>query len=683
MKSYPHVFEPIVLGRTRFKNRIFAAPLGLEYYPGDNCHPGDDFIAFYERKAQGGAATVCVGSVMADNARGAVGATVRLDDPKALSPHFRLTQCISRHGAVADAELQHCGANAYFSMLGLGNDIYGAYDCVNGMGMEIPGMPEDVILETISKFGDAAMTAKHCGYGMVTVHAGHGWLLNQFLGPGNNRKDRWGGSMENRARIVNAIAADIRKKCGRDFPVCVRISASEIFEGGYGVDYGVEIAKQLDGNYDLINVSVGAHEAPDVFTDTHPSLFLPDGCNVRYAAEVKKAVRYSRISAVGAIAEPELMEEIIASGKADVVAVCRELMADPDMPKKAELGKAGEIRKCVRCFECFSHAFTHLTHCCAVNPEIGFERELRYYEHGAPVKKKVLVAGGGVAGMQAALTCAERGHTVILAEKSGELGGALLCERDVPFKQNLQRYLRQQAERIGKSGIDLRLNTEASPELCRELEPDVIIAALGSRPIVPDFLPGYDGENVLTAERAFLHPEETGENVLILGGGLSGAELAIYLSGLGKRASVMEMADSLNFSGNVVHSMAVKKEIARLGIGVHTSVRAVELRPDGVVGESVGGRYSPPEPCGTLKQGMLQSVINVSGTSDAGPEGERRLYPADTVVIALGQRPEREAADALRGCAPELYCIGDCVEPKNVYAANSVAFTIARDIGKY
>jgi len=209
--KFEHLFSPITLGGTRFRNRIFAAPIGLEYYPAGNLHPGDDFIAFYERKAQGGAATVSIGSAAADDARGSVGPTVRMDDPSALAPHYRLAQCISRHGAVADIELIHSGANAYYSKLGLGNDIYGAYDCINGLGMEIPGMPEEIILETIAKFGDAAQTAKHCGYGMVTIHAGHGWLFNQFLGPQNNRADRWGGSMENRARFVNAICETFRE----------------------------------------------------------------------------------------------------------------------------------------------------------------------------------------------------------------------------------------------------------------------------------------------------------------------------------------------------------------------------------------------------------------------------------------------------------------------------------------
>jgi hypothetical protein len=422
--------------------------------------------------------------------------------------------------------------------------------------MDVPEMPEEIILETIGKFADAAQTARHCGYGMVTVHAGHGWLLNQFLGPQNNRRDKWGGSMENRARFVVAIVENIKKKCGQGFPVCVRISGSEIFEGGYDIDYGKAIACQLDGHCDLINVSVGAHEAPTVFTNTHPSMFLEDGVNVKYAAEIKKAVRHTKIAAVGALAEPALMEEIIASGKADVVMLCRQLMADPDTPVKAQAGREREIRKCIRCFECFSSHFMRLTSVCAINPEIGFERETKYADPAARCRKKVLVAGGGVAGMQAALTAAGRGHAVVLCEKSGMLGGALRCERKVPFKQNLQKYLDQQSDLIESSDIDLRLHTEVTPALAQALRPDVIIAAFGARPLVPS-IPGIDGKNVLSAEYAFLHAEETGQKVVILGGGLSGLELAIYLSGLGKKVTVMEMANALklfrqcrSFDGN-------------------------------------------------------------------------------------------------------------------------------------
>ena len=680
--KYRNLYSPITLAGTQFRNRIFASPIGLEYYPDERLHPGDDFIAFFERKAQGGAATVSVGSAMADDARGAVGPTIRFDDPTALSPLYRLSQCISRHGAVADVELQHCGSNSYYSKLGLGNEIYGAYAITNSLGMDVPEMPEEIIIETIGKFGDAAQTAKHCGFGMVTVHAGHGWLFNQFLGPGNNRNDKWGGSLGNRARFVNAIAEDIKRKCGKSFPVCVRISGSEIFEGGYDIDYGVEIAKQLDGNIDLLNVSVGAHEAPSVFTVMSPSMFLEDGANVKYAAEVKKVMKHTKVAAVGALAEPELLEEIVASGKADVVMLCRQLMADPDTPVKGRCGMEDEVRKCIRCFTCFSGHFTKLSSYCAINPEIGFERETKYADPVAKHSKRVLIAGGGVAGMQAALTASQRGHEVILCEKTGVLGGTLRCESSVPFKQNLQQYLDLQERLIRKSSIDLRINTEVTPELASSLAPDVIIAALGAKPAVPP-IPGIDGKNVLLAEYAYMHASEVGEKVMILGGGLSGIELAIYLAGLGRKVSIMEMANSLNFSGNIIHSMAVYPELSKYGIDVITSTRAVEITAKGVQGMYAGDEYSLPGPCETLKKGMLESVITAASLNRDEKIGEKKLYEADTVICALGQTPLREEANALRFCAPHFFDVGDCVEPGNIYAANSTAYTIARDIGRY
>ena len=682
MEKYDNLFSPILLANTQFRNRIFAAPIGLEYYFSERHHPGDDFIAFYERKAEGGVATVSIGSAMADNARGAIGPTVRLDDPTALAPHYRLAQCISRHGAVADIELQHCGANAYHSKLGLGNEIYGAIPTTNALGMDVPAMPEEIIVETIEKFGDAAQTAQHCGYGMVTVHAGHGWLLNQFMSPENNRKDQWGGTIENRTRMVKAIADNIKRKCGRGFPVCVRISGTEIFEGGYDIDYGIEIARQLDGYYDLINVSVGAHEVPSVFTHTHPSMFLEDGVNVKYAAAVKKAVKQSKIAAVGAIAEPELMEDILASGKADVIMLGRQLMADPDTAFKAQTGREKEIRKCMRCFECFSGHFMRLSSYCAINPEIGFEREIKYAVPITQHKKKVLVAGGGVGGMQAALTAAERGHDVILCEQTDLLGGTLRCERRVPFKQNLQYYLDHQSNLIKRSKIDLRMETAVTPEIAADIKPDVIIAALGARPIKPK-IRGIDGKNVLGAEHAYLQAEEVGHKVMILGGGLSGIELAIYLSGLGREVTIMEMADRLNFSGNVVHSMAVNNEITRQGITVLTSTKAVEISADGVTGEYVGGAYSPAPVCDTIRKGMLNSVIVGSKLDTAAEVGDKKTYAADTVIYAIGQIPLRDEAVALSRCAPLFFQLGDCLEPRNIYAATSTAYTIARDIGKY
>jgi len=254
---YPHLFSPIRLGDTVFRNRYFAAPVGYEYLSCKN-YPLEETIAFYERKATGGAATVNVGSAVADSKRGRIGiSNLPMDDPESLPPIYRLASAINRHGAVAAIELQHCGPNAYICALE-GHQIYGAVDGVNPLGQLVPAMPEEVIEETVEAFGNAAAYAKFCGFGLVTIHAGHGWLINQFLDPKvNDRKDRWGGSLENRCRFLQAIVERIKYKCGRHFPLEIRISGSMCHESGYGIDEGVAIAMQFDGKVDLIHVSAG------------------------------------------------------------------------------------------------------------------------------------------------------------------------------------------------------------------------------------------------------------------------------------------------------------------------------------------------------------------------------------------------------------------------------------------
>jgi flavanone/flavanol-cleaving reductase len=674
--KYPHLFSPIRLGDTVFRNRYFAAPVGYEYLSCKN-HPLEETVAFYERKAVGGAATVNYGSAAVDSKRGVIGwCNPYLDDPTAVAPLYRLASAINRHGAVAAIELSHFGANSYICAA-RGNQIYGAVDGLNALGQFVPAMPEEVIEETVEAFGNAAAFAKFCGFGLVTIHAGHGWLLNQFLDPNvNHRKDRWGGSIENRCRFLLAIVERIKQKCGRGYPVDVRISGATCYEGGYGIDEGVAIAKQLDGKVDLIHVSAGSHEVAEVFTVTHPSMFLPDGVNVTYAAEIKKHVK-TPVATVGALGDPELMEEIIASGKADVVLAARAMMADPDLPKKARAGKADEIRPCIRCFECFAGITRHRQYRCAVNPEIGFEQDSR---HALPAAapKTVLIAGGGVAGMQAALTASERGHKVILCEKTGRLGGALRCEEEVPFKKLLSSYLDYQARMISRAPIDVRLSTAVTPEVAKAAGADVVVAALGSRPCIPK-VPGVEGENVLGAEEAYLHPEKAGESVLILGGGLVGIELAIYLAVLGRRVTIMEMMETLSDGGNPVHGLALINEIKRYQIQILTSTRAIEIGEKGVVGEHVGSAYTLP-PCPTVQAAVMQSNSFDRVIRADAEVGSKRLYEADTVIYAVGRQPLHGEVDALRFSAPEFHQIGDCWIPRNVQQATRMAFAVARDV---
>ena len=674
--KYPHLFSPIRLGDTVFRNRIFNAPVGYEYLSPEK-HPLEETIAFYERKGTGGAATVNVGSAVADSKRGCVGlSNTYLDDPTALPPIHRLAQAISRHGAVAAIELQHSGANSYYSAA-RGNQIYGAVDGENALGHFVPAMPEEVIEETIEAYADAAAFAKFCGFGLVTIHAGHGWLLSQFLDPGvNDRDDRWGGSLENRCRLLLAIVDRIKEKCGSGFPVDVRISGATGYEGGYGIDEGVKIAMQLDGKVDLIHVSAGIHERPEVFTVTHPSMFVADGVNVTYAAEIKKHVK-TPVATVGALNDPELMEEIIASGKADVVLAARAFLADPDFPKKARANKADEIRPCIRCFECFAGITRYRQYRCAVNPEIGFEQDSRY-ALPASTSKTVLVVGGGVAGMQAALTASERGHKVVLCEKADRLGGALRCEEKVPFKRLLANYLDYQARMVARAPIEVKLGTEVTTGLAQAVGADVIIAALGARPVVPE-IPGIRGGNVLGAEEAYLHPDRTGRHVVVLGGGLVGIELAIYLASLGRTVTIMEMMEALSDGGNPVHGLALINEIKRYGVQVSTSTRAVEISADGVIGEYVGAAYTLP-PCPTVQAAVLQSNSFGRAIRADAEVGSRKLYEAETIVYAVGQQPPLAEVDALRFCAPDFCQIGDCWIPRNVQQATRMAFAVARDL---
>jgi hypothetical protein len=240
-------------------------------------------------------------------------------------------------------------------------------------------------------------------------------------------------------RFPLEIIAAVREAVGPGFPIEMRISGSECYPGGYGIDYGVMIAKALDGKVDLIHVSAGSHEDPRVFTVTHPSMFLEDGVNVRYAAEIKKHVKNSKVATVGALSDPALLEEILSTGKADVVELARGLICDPDLPTKARLGKSDEITNCIRCFACFSNLIMNGHIICALNPEISNETEIKF-ERPPAKEKTVLVAGGGIGGMQAALSAAKRGHRVILCEKSDRLGGVLRCEEKVPFKKHLHEY---------------------------------------------------------------------------------------------------------------------------------------------------------------------------------------------------------------------------------------------------
>ncbi len=652
--KYPHLFEPIVLGNQLFRNRIFASPTGYQNVPG-NGHVNEGAAYYYGRKAAGGAASVGTFEAVVDETYGAGSDKhICLDHPNVNMDFGRVADAIRKHGAVPTLELAHAGmfANRQLEMFGgmPTGDAIGPV-AVEQKGRTTIAMDDELIKRTIDKYVAGAVLGKSVGFGMVHIHAGHGWLLHQFLSPiTNTRTDEYGGSAENRCRIVNEICDGIHKACGRGFPVEVRISGSECYDGGFGIDTGIENALALDGHADLIHISAGNHEVDEVFGITTPSMFVDEGLNAEMAYEIKKRVQKSKIATIGGYSTPELMEEIIATGKADVIEMARELFCEPDFPNMVRAGRENDTRRCMRCLSCFSSELTNGEPYCALNPLSGREVHAAFAAPEVVTKKKVLVVGGGVAGMEAALTASKRGHEVILCEKGKELGGTIRCERNVYFKHNLDYYLNQQQRKCFEDqNIEVRLNTEVTPEYAKAQNADVLIAALGSRQFVPP-IPGIDGPNVMNAVDAYNEVDKIGQKVVIMGAGLVGIELGLHLCNQGKDVTNVEMLDHISDGGNFLHMSGVRVEIKKQGLKINLQNKVKEVNEKGVLCET--------------------------------PDGDK-LYEADTVIVAMGMRPLRDEAVALYDCAPEYYVIGDCFSVKNISDATMYGYQCAVDLGTF
>lgn len=628
---------------------MFASPVNSAEVIYDG-QPSLEAVAYFERKAMGGVAAITYGEVDVDPEDYREGRYPREITRMSNYNYPRLASAIRRQGAVSVVELCFSGIHARM-YTGGGKPAWGPVDMTSPTGAKVAAMPEEKILQIIDEFGNAAFAAKNADFDMICLHGAHGFGLQQFMSPTiNTRTDRWGGNTENRCRFAVMAIDKIKQRCGQDFPVEIRISGSEIVEDGYGIDEGCRIAEQLDGHADIIHVSVGAINrfGAETFSRTHVSMFYPSGVNAEYAAEIKKHVKKSLVGTVGGLSDPYQMEQILASGKADIIYMGRELVCDPEFPNKVRRGRVDEIRKCMRCLNCFAEGVRHGDLICAINPEIGREREV-YRSLPVPEKQRVLVIGGGIAGMQAALTATENGHDVVLCEKSGELGGKILCEAEVPFKQGLHDYILLQRARIAKSNIDLRLNTEVTPEYAQTECPDVIIAAVGSAPVTPS-IPGINNSNVYQAMDVYKNPTLVKGRIVILGAGFVGTELAIYLKEFGIDAEIVEMLGGISDGGNTTHKSAILDMITRNNIPIHFNTKAIEITGDGVKCQSTDGET---------------------------------FYEADAVIHAVGMRPLHDDALGFSRYAKDFYMIGECRKAANILYATSTAYAASRLIGRY
>ena len=646
-RKFPNLCKPITIGRTTFRNRMFSAPMGGTDITNDGCI-GPKSTAFYELRGKGGAGAVTVSECMVHPATDGSHA-YHLDESilNSLACATYTADAIRRHGAIPSLELSHSGmyAGTYMTDKNKQKSMHqwGPSDTIRPDGVQVKALSKEQIDEIVAAYGHVAGLAKRAGFEMLMVHGGHGWLINQFLSPYfNKRTDEYGGSLENRCRFAIEVLKSVREAVGPFFPIEFRISGSELFEGGYDLDEGCRIAEQIEPYIDLLHVSAGTYQRG--FGNTHPSMFKDHGCNVYLAAEIKKHVKVP-VATIGGLSSPEQMEEIIASGKADIVYMARQLLADPFLPRKVMENRDEEIVHCLRCFTCMAERAATSTRRCTVNPLIGREMEGDVV-YPAPEKKKVLVAGGGPGGLFAAYTAARRGHQVILCEKEPELGGILKSEQALPFKHEMYELAGTYALLAKKAGVEIRTNTEVTPEYVEQEAPDALIIAVGSEPLVPP-LKGLDGDNVVIVNNYYLEKDKVTDDVVVFGGGLAGCECAIHLGMEGKHVHLVEMRDMLAPDANVRHRPLLLAEIDKY-VTVHTGHKGIEVTKDGILCED--------------------------------KEGNQVLIPGTSVICALGQRSRTKTVEALRDSAPYVAIIGDASKVSTITNAVYWGYHAALDI---
>ena len=604
-------------------------------------------IAFYENLAKGGVAAVCCTEGIVHPTGKSHARMIDMQSDFVIASLTKAARAIRRHGAVANLELSHGGKytevdNLNAAKISAAGDVrYGPVDEILPNGTKVTQMPVSLIKEIADGFAEASALAKRAGFEMILIHAGHGWLLHQFLSSVDNRRgDGYGGGIFNRSRFLLEVLEATRAAVGPLFPIEVRLSAEDYRQGGDTIEDTIETAKLIDGKADLIHITTGTRG--ESYDRTHPSSFYPRGCNVHYAAAVKRRVK-TPVATVGSINEPEMIEDIISSGKADVVQMARAILADPYLPRKLIAGDDRSIMRCILCYNCTAGRTETKTRRCSVNPVIGNETLTVV---PAAQKKRVAVAGGGPGGMTAALTAARRGHSVILFEKEPELGGALRCERKMSFKQDFFNNISVMEHELETAGVTVKKSAAFTRETALEIKPDVLIVAVGAKPVLPA-LPGTDNKNVILAAALSDDGVEIGDRVAVLGGGLVGCEAAIHLAMSGKKVTIAEMLPKIARDANIKYGPVINKKISELGIEVLVNVKA--------------------------------SSADETGLTVSGPDGERHI-PADTILIAAGQKPDRETANSLRDCAPIVLNVGDCASAGTLADAMAAGYWTASDI---
>ena len=587
--EYKHIFEPFTVKRMTMKNRIVMTPMGTNYGE-QNGEMSFLHINYYEQRAKGGTGLIIVENASVFSPQGSNGTTqLRIDHDSYIPRLYKLCETVHKHGACIAIQINHAGASAQAHRTGI--QPVSASDIPSKEGGEIPRpLTKEEIYEIVEKYGKAAKRAQTAGFDAVEIHAGHSYLLSQFLSPlTNKRTDEFGGSPENRARFAKLVIEEVRKQVGPFFPIFVRISADEFMEGGNTLEDTLEYLQYFEKEVDVFDVSAGLNGSIQYQIDAN---YLADGWRSYMAKAVKE--RYNKpCITMGNIRDPRIADDILARGDADLIGIGRGLIADPEWVNKVEFGDTADIRKCISCnIGCAGHRIgINRPIRCTINPGVNTGED--YKKKRVKRQCNVVVIGAGTAGLEAACTAAEVGCTTFIIEKKPYLGGLAAEISKIPDKNRLAdfpNYLIHRAEKM--KNMFIFKNTEATIEQIQSLHPDIIVNATGSSPLLPpikglhDVIDKENGKvssilNMINHVVSGDYPEDmSGKKVVVIGGGAVGLDVVEYFAPRGADVSIVEMMPIIGNGIDPVSKTGTFNLMEKHGVKQLTNTALLEVKED-------------------------------------------------------------------------------------------------------